>query len=110
VLREHPSQKSQQIASLIQGKAFARLTHKLFLKANKNTQAHSHTRAQADEGACSWWRSEGGCLQIDKVRFRKFVFENNGCLVRVKNSCSLKYFMPKQQLQIPTILSLYSFC
>lgn len=76
VLREHPSQKSQQIASLIQGKAFARHTRtriKTFLKQKKplNTQAHSHTRAQANEGTLSWLRSEGGCLQIDKSSFQE---------------------------------------
>uniref|UniRef100_A0A8C2IDU9 Ankyrin repeat and sterile alpha motif domain containing 1B n=1 Tax=Cyprinus carpio TaxID=7962 RepID=A0A8C2IDU9_CYPCA len=38
ILREHPSQKSQQIASLIQGKVFPRHTHistYFFFKANK---------------------------------------------------------------------------
>uniref|UniRef100_A0A8C2ICI0 Ankyrin repeat and sterile alpha motif domain containing 1B n=1 Tax=Cyprinus carpio TaxID=7962 RepID=A0A8C2ICI0_CYPCA len=46
ILREHPSQKSQQIASLIQGKVFPRHTHistYFFFKANKALKTHTIT-------------------------------------------------------------------
>uniref|UniRef100_A0A8C2ICI9 Ankyrin repeat and sterile alpha motif domain containing 1B n=1 Tax=Cyprinus carpio TaxID=7962 RepID=A0A8C2ICI9_CYPCA len=45
ILREHPSQKSQQIASLIQGKVFPRHTHistYFFFKANKALKTHTN--------------------------------------------------------------------